>query len=224
VRVVELLRELGHELHFADERAALRTLRLPTGEPELDALLGGGLPCGRLSEIAAAPGAAQSCGRTSLALALLAQTTQREELAAVVDSAGAFDPASAAARGVELARVLWARPREVPRALRCTEQLLAARGFALVLLDLVGAAAPPALSPIWRQLARNAAGSGAALVVLSQQRSAGSCAEVALELCARRAHFAGSPLLFDGLEAEITLARHRAPGPHVVHITLHNAA
>jgi RecA/RadA recombinase len=222
--VAELLRELGHELHFADERTSLRTARLPTGEPELDALLGGGLPCGRLSEIAAAPDAAQSCGRTSLALALLAQTTQREELAAVVDPAGAFDPVSAAARGVELARVLWARPREVRRALRCAEQLLAARGFALVLLDLVGAAAPPALSPAWRQLARSAAGGGAALVVLSQRRGAGPCAEVALELRARRAHFTGSPLLFDGLEAEITLARQRAPGPNVIRVLLHSAA
>lgn len=222
-----LLRDLGHELRRGSEAAATRSARLPTGEPELDQLLEGGLPCGRLSEISASPGAAQSCGRTSLALSLLAQVTRRQEFAAVVDAAGAFDPGSAAAHGVQLERVLWARPPELPearRALRCAERLLLTRGFALVLLDLVGVAAPSALSPVWRQLARGAAGSGCALVVLSSDRTTGTSAEVALELCARRARFSGSPALFAGLESEVALVRHRALSPRAVRVLLHRAA
>lgn len=218
------MRNLGHGLRRASDAAPTRATRLPTGEPELDELLEGGLPCGRLSEISASPGAAHSCGRTSLALSLLAQVTRRQEFAAVVDTADSFDPGSAAARGVQLERVLWARPPEARRALRCAERLLLARGFALVLLDLVGVAAPSALSPVWRQLARSAASSGCALVVLSSDRSTGSSAEVALELCARRAHFAGSPALFAGLESEVALVRHRAQSPRALRVLLHRAA
>ena len=53
IRLEALLRDLGHELRRASAAAPTRAARLPTGEPELDALLEGGLPCGRLSEIAA---------------------------------------------------------------------------------------------------------------------------------------------------------------------------
>lgn len=223
-----LLRDLGHELRRAGSSTGPPPPRLPTGEPELDRLLEGGLPCGRLSEIAASPEAARSCGRTSLALSLLAQVTRRQELAAVVDAAGSFHAASAESRGVQLERVLWARPPELPdarRALHCAHQLLRARGFSLVLLDLVGVAAPSALSPVWRQLARGAAGSGSALVVLSSARTTGTSAEVTLELLARRAHFAGSPPLFTGLEAEVALVRHRSLAPRATRVRLlHRAA
>ncbi len=222
-----LLRDLGHRLRRGSATSPAAPPRLPTGEPELDQLLEGGLPCGRLSEISASPGAAQSCGRTSLALSLLAQVTRRQELAALVDAAGAFDPSSAGSRGVQLERVLWARPPARPEArsaLRCAERLLLARGFALVLLDLVGVAAPCELSPVWRQLARAAAGSGSALVVLSAGRITGSSAEIALELLARRAHFGGSPALFTGLESEVALVRHRALTPRATRALLHRVA
>src|SRR5262245_57013539 len=74
--------------------------RLATGIPSVDALLVGGLPRGRLVEITGPP----SSGRTSLALALLASATRASEVAAVVDAADAFDPASADAAGVALER------------------------------------------------------------------------------------------------------------------------
>ncbi|MDJ0869265.1 MAG: ATPase domain-containing protein [Myxococcota bacterium] len=113
-------------------REASQPGRLPTGIEAVDALLAGGLPRGRVSEIT---GAASS-GRTSLALALLAQATRTGEVVAVVDAADAFDPASALTAGLDLSRTLWVRPPDPRIALRCTERLLEARGFALVVLDL----------------------------------------------------------------------------------------
>ncbi len=67
--------------------------------------LTGGLPRGALSEIF---GAASS-GRTSVLLAAMAAATARGESCALVDVADSFDPASAAAAGVNLAQLLWVR-------------------------------------------------------------------------------------------------------------------
>src|SRR5262249_11323564 len=73
------------------------------------ALLGGGFPRGETSEI---HGPASS-GRTGLALAVVARETRAGALAAWVDPADRLDPASAAAAGADLTRLLWLRgPRE----------------------------------------------------------------------------------------------------------------
>ncbi|MGA2424888.1 MAG: hypothetical protein ABSG07_12865 [Terriglobales bacterium] len=75
-----------------------------SGIPQLD-LLTGGLPRGCLTEIC---GTASS-GRTSVLLFALAHATQRGEVCALVDASDAFDPASAAAAGMEMSRLLWVR-------------------------------------------------------------------------------------------------------------------
>jgi recombination protein RecA len=79
-------------------------LTVSTGIAALDALTGG-LPRGALSEIA---GPASS-GRTGVMLAALAGATCRQEVCALVDASDSFDPASAAAAGVDLDRLLWVR-------------------------------------------------------------------------------------------------------------------
>lgn len=205
-RVAELLRELGPQLRLGGLPAEALA-RCPTGIPELDRLLGGGLPRGRLTEIAG-PG---SCGRTSLSLALLSQATRAGEVVAVADGADAFDPASAQAAGVVLERVLWMRARQPREALRGAERLLEARGFAVVLLDL-GAPAPRVAAASWLRLAQAAAASSTALVVLSLARAAGAAAELALELAPLRACFTGTPALLEASDTEIALVRRRA-GP-----------
>jgi RecA/RadA recombinase len=203
-----LLRDLGPQLRRGGATAE-STARLATGIPEIDRLLGGGFPRGRLSEIA---GAASS-GRTSLALALLAGSTGAGEVAAVVDCADAFDPGSAQSAGVLLDRVLWARTPRTSQALRCAERLLEAHGFALVLLDL----AIPDLRSVPAtalRLARRAESTGTALVVLTRTRALGTAAEVAIELALARTRFTGTPALLEGLDVQVSLVRHRnTPGP-----------
>src|SRR6202140_5917801 len=75
-----------------------------SGIPQLD-LLTGGLARGCLTGIC---GTASS-GRTSVLLFALARATQRGEVCALVDASDAFNPASAAAAGMEMSRLLWVR-------------------------------------------------------------------------------------------------------------------
>src|SRR5687768_3856061 len=78
---------------------------VPTDLPHLDEVLRGGLPRGQLSELA---GAASS-GRTTVLMQLLAASTRRGEIAALIDTSDCLDVASAAAAGIDLDRLLWIR-------------------------------------------------------------------------------------------------------------------
>jgi hypothetical protein len=184
--------------------------RLATGIAELDALLAGGFPPGRLSEIVGP----HSSGRTSLATGLVTHATRRGELAAWVDAAQALDPASVQAAGATLPRLLWVRPPEPRAVLRCCRCLLEAHGFALVVLDRAGGdpSGRPLPASTWQRLARAAAGTGTALVVLSEQRVTGGHADLALSMQPTRAHFSGVPALLEELEIRAVVDRHRS-GP-----------
>ena len=94
---------IGRGLEGFQKRPAVELQ--PSGVRELDAVLGGGFPCGSLVELC---GPASS-GRTSLAFSLLAQATERQEACAFVDVSDSLDPVSLAAAGVELPRLLWIR-------------------------------------------------------------------------------------------------------------------
>jgi hypothetical protein len=212
-RVEALLQDLGSLLRRGSGEAARRTEgnhRYASGLEAVDALIGGGFPAGRLSEIAGP----LCSGRTSIAHALLAQVTRAGEWAALVDAADAFDPVSAEAAGVALERVLWVRPEGAEPAARVCARLLEVRGFAVIALDLArpqrGSAPLP--SSTWQKLARATASSGTALVVLSPARVTGAFSELALETRRSRAHFSGEPALLEGLEVEAQVVRQRA-GP-----------
>lgn len=74
------------------------------GNPELDALLGGGLPLGAVCELTGPEGS----GRNSIALSLLARAS-REAACTYVDVSDRLSPHSAAAAGVRLDNLLWVR-------------------------------------------------------------------------------------------------------------------
>jgi hypothetical protein len=136
-----------------DQQAAPAVDMAPTGLDEVDRQLGGGWPRGQLSEVTGA----RSSGRTSLLLAGLAAATARGELVALIDTFDMLDPASAAAAGVDLERLLWIRgdgctpafpglasrqggpDRVIERALKALNLVLQAGGFGFVALDLADA-------------------------------------------------------------------------------------
>src|SRR6185312_5061608 len=106
--------------------------QIPTGIPAIDRLTQGGIPIGALTEICGA----ESTGRTTLIFALLAHATRRGYCCAWIDTAGAFDPASAVEAGVDLARVLWVNcGGNAQHALKSTDLLIQGGGFGLVVLD-----------------------------------------------------------------------------------------
>ncbi len=223
-----LLVDLGSQIQrgSAVSQETAETLRFcPTGLSALDARLGGGFPGNRLSEICGAP----SSGRTALALALLARTLERGVLAAWIDLADAFDPASAAAAGSDLERLLWVRARSEDEALRSCERLLQTEGFELIILDSALPKALPETPPrtskrrtrpgkagmvirdvSWLRLARLAASTRTALVALSNDSATGSRAELVLEMKPLRTRFIGPPSLLDALETTAILRRHRS--------------
>jgi hypothetical protein len=105
-----------------------------TGHPALDARLRGGVPRGQVSELIGP----RSSGRTRILLQMLAAATARGELVALVDALDMFDVESAAAAGVDLARLLWIRGFVVPNPGMCRDlnqraMVQAIRAFTLVL-------------------------------------------------------------------------------------------
>jgi len=176
--------------------------RIPCGFATLDALLGGGLPRGAISELAG-PG-----GRTSLALAILGAATRRGETVAWVDAANALDPRSARGAGVDAARLLWVRPEGERRerlALKAADLILDAGGFAFVVLDLTEAETPTAGGPRrtpsrrrrrgrdrsawWVRLARKVEGTPTVLLCIGDVGSFCSVLRLHCERGAQRAGF-----------------------------------
>lgn len=140
-----------------------------TGLAALDTALDGGVPRGQISELAGAP----STGRTALMHRLLATATQQGELAAVIDVLDQFDPATAAAQGVVLDRLLWVRgetDRAVTRAIKALNLVVSAGGFGLVVFDAGGVPAR-ALRQLpfttWLRVQRVLEGSDTACVLLA---------------------------------------------------------
>jgi hypothetical protein len=182
---------------------------LVTAVPALDRLLDGGLPRGHLVELVGG----RTSGRFSTLLTALAAATSIGESAALVDLGDALDPATAAALGIDLERLLWARPTDLKEALAATEMLIGA-GFARVELEL---GAPPVrggrgVEAGWLRLARSARAHGSALLVGSPYRVSGTAASAVLKANRARALWQGgegSPWLLGGLSARIEVEKHR---------------
>ena len=164
----------------------------PAGCPDLDAALGGGLRRGHLSEITGAV----SSGRSTLVAQALAAAAARGEAVALVDACDTFDPASAAAHGLLLSRLLWVRESgDAPRALKAFSLILQAGGFGLVILDL--ADVPPAALrrfPLttWMRIARIIEGSDTATVIVGSERVARSAGGVTIALEGSAARWYGT--------------------------------
>jgi hypothetical protein len=161
------------------------------GIPAVDAATGG-LPRGCLTEIF---GPASS-GRTSLLLSILAQTTDRDEVCALIDAEDAFDPTSAAAAGVRLDRLLWVRSaNNAEHALKAADLLIHGGGFGLVALDLGDT--PPAIArrislTSWFRLRRAVENTPTVLVSVARQSNAKTCAALQLECVREQAAWSGS--------------------------------
>jgi recombination protein RecA len=86
---------------------ATRVIRpvAPTGISEVDGLLEGGLPVGAITEMVGP----ESSGRTAIALSFLSQLTFVGRACAWIDVSDSLCPESAAAIGINLARLLWVR-------------------------------------------------------------------------------------------------------------------
>lgn len=214
----EVAEELAGQVHSGRELERRQQERrrgtFPTGLPELDRLLDGGLPRGWLVELVGRPG----CGRFATAVTTLAAATAAGEAAALVDLGDHLDPECLAAAGATLERLLWLRPRTTREALAAAEMVLDG-GFPLLVVDLglppvAGGRGPESG---WVRLARAAQARGAALLVSSPYRVSGTAAHTVIEGRPRRGAYAPSvaggglpsPPLLAGLAGELRVEKSR---------------
>jgi protein ImuA len=182
-RLREQIRQLEH-------RPARREGAVPCGLAAIDAVLpDGGFRRGALTELAGGP----ASGKTAVALALLASLGP-EALTAWVDGRGELYPPAAAARGVDLSRLLLVRPSTAAQAagrapdvraqLWAVEALLASGAFAAVAIDV---AVPRTLAggdAVARRIQAAAERGGAVGLWLAPGRGLRVPAAVRLELAA----------------------------------------
>ncbi len=137
--VLQAMTERGVAALFgAAEPSALT--RMSTDIPALDEALLGGLPVGRLVEVAGPP----SSGKSTFALQLAAAVQRRGGTAAVVDADHGLERATLHKVGVDAERLVIARPHTGEQAMHVVDELLRARAAELIIVDSVAALVPAA--------------------------------------------------------------------------------
>src|SRR5712671_1762668 len=200
----------GSELVSAVARQRREEI-LPTTIAPLDALLGGGLSRGKMTEIAGRG------TRFSIVIATLAAATSIGEAAALIDAGDNFDPQLAEAAGVDLRRLLWARPRTMKQMVTAAE-MLGATGFQLVIIDMATRRPPGRRVPdaTWVRLARVAESHGATILVSAPYALTGTTSEAMVLAHTPHSRWLGrgnAPRVLAGIETRLKLEKHRRLRP-----------
>ncbi|KRK97822.1 hypothetical protein FD04_GL000794 [Secundilactobacillus odoratitofui DSM 19909 = JCM 15043] len=114
--------------------------RFSTGLMSLDHAIGGGYPKGRIIEIYGA----ESSGKTTLALAAVAQVQRDGGTVAYIDAENAIDPVYTKALGVDLDSLLLSQPDTGEQGLEIADALAASAAVDLIVVDSVAALVPQA--------------------------------------------------------------------------------
>mgnify|MGYP000403800830 CR=1 FL=1 len=131
----------GSIMWLGDGAQVLQVETVPSGSLALDIALGvGGIPRGRIVEIFGA----ESSGKTTLALHMIAEVQKREGTAAFIDAEHALDPTYSRALGVDLDHILISQPSSGEQALEITEQLTRSGAVDIIVIDSVAALVPTA--------------------------------------------------------------------------------
>jgi len=205
----------------------------------LTEICGNGRGCSERPPLPFWGGSMASSGKTSVLLSLLAQAT-RTRFCALIDATDSFDPASGQAAGIALPRLLWVRcgknrgPQHarfwlagvetrgklppLEQAFKVTDVLLQSGGFGLIAVDISGipkrvVRRVPLSS--WFRFSRVIERQPAALVFLSQEPHATSCAGLVLRILAAAPEnadlFIGNLLAPWGHNIEVVRRREKKP-------------
>lgn len=116
--------------------------RIPTSSRFLNSILGGGVPCGRLTEIFGA----ESNGKSSLGADIIAQTQAMGGIAVLIDSEQVFEPGRAENMGINVPEVMWSEEPSVEGAFNIIDAALPALRDAkvpsVIVWDSVAASQP----------------------------------------------------------------------------------
>ena len=131
----------GAIMRLGETRQALTTESIPTGSLALDMALGiGGIPRGRVTEVYGA----ESAGKSTLALHIMAESQKLGGVAAYIDVEHAMDPSYAQKLGVDVEALLISQPDDAEQALEITEYLVRSGAVDVVVVDSVAALVPRA--------------------------------------------------------------------------------
>jgi RecA/RadA recombinase len=187
---------------------------VPTGFPALDAILG---PGGLVREAQVTLRGGESCGKTTLALRLVAEAQARGAIAAWLDLGRTFDPLEAVARGVDLTWLLVLRTPDATEGLRLAGALLGGRAVEVLVADLPERM-PVDREALLRRLAARARQVGARLVTLEPANLASplrvalaESAGIGLDLQRRAWIRAGRDVV--GQRTEVTVEKNRFGPP-----------
>jgi len=171
--IVELRRLLAerHPEARGLRRTPLDRPVVATGLPSLDALLHGGWPKGRLSElVASGPGS----GSNQVLHALLHQLAAAGQFLALIDGRDSFDVD--AVEPDVLTRLLWVRCSQADEALKAADILLRDRNFPFVVLDLKlnpAAQLRKIATSVWHRFRRLQEQNGTTLLVVTPTQLVG---------------------------------------------------
>ena len=114
---------------------------IPTGAMSLDIALGiGGLPRGRVVEVFGA----ESSGKTTIAMHIMAEAQRLGGIAALIDAEHAFDPTYGRNLGLNLDELLISQPDTGEQALEIADTLIRSSAVDVVVIDSVAALVPRA--------------------------------------------------------------------------------
>ena len=123
------------------ERSSMKVEAIPTGSINLDEALGiGGVPKGRIIEVYGA----ESSGKTTLSLHIIAECQKQGGIVAFIDAEHALDPVYAKALGVDVDELLISQPDYGEQALEIADTLVRSGAIDLIVIDSVAALVPKA--------------------------------------------------------------------------------
>ncbi|HIG53636.1 MAG TPA: recombinase RecA [Candidatus Latescibacteria bacterium] len=174
----------GSIMRLGDEGGIQEVECISTGSLAVDAALGiGGLPKGRIIEIAGPEGA----GKTMLALHTIREAQKKGGTAAFIDAEHALDVTFAKHIGVDVENLIISQPDSGEQALEIVDTLVRSGAFDIIVVDSVAALVPQAelegdmgdshmglharlMSQALRKLTSSIARSGTCLVFINQLR------------------------------------------------------
>ena len=140
--IAEIRKKFGEDsIMMMNEKPKADVDAISTGSIGLDSAIGiGGMPRGRVVEIYGA----ESSGKTTLALHIIAETQKKGGVCAFVDAEHALDPLYAQKIGVQTDKLLISQPNGGEEALNIVESLVRSGKIETVVIDSVAALTPRA--------------------------------------------------------------------------------
>lgn len=137
--LARLQKKYGEDVLMSlDKQVDFKVDWLPTGCFGLDEVMGSGLPRGRVIEMFGA----ESSGKSTMSLFLMAQIQKRGGRVALIDAENAFDGSYASNVGLDISKLLVSQPTTLEESMDIIKELCETNSFDIIVVDSVSALVP----------------------------------------------------------------------------------